>query len=199
MSNKERNSFLDITRIVAVLAVIMIHTSSGFVTLYDTSSIEFLWGNIFDSISRIGVPLFVMISGSLMLDEEKNITIKSLLSKNIKNIVYLLIFWSVIYCSIYEVIFPLIKGEALNFPSIIVSLENGHFHMWYLYMMIGLYLITPFLREFVKKENKQLVLLFIAAALATQFTLPVLNVLPIKYRGGGLFDKSHGTVLLGFF
>ena len=77
MSNKERNSFLDITRIVAVLAVIMIHTSSGFVTLYDTSSIEFLWGNIFDSISRIGVPLFVMISGSLMLDEEKNITIKT--------------------------------------------------------------------------------------------------------------------------
>jgi len=91
---KERNSALDITRIIAVLAVIMIHVSSKFVVSYDISSVEFLCGNIFDSISRIGVPLFVMISGALMLDEERNVNIK----QNIKSVVCLLLFWSIVYC-----------------------------------------------------------------------------------------------------
>lgn len=73
MSNRERNSRLDIIRIVAVLAVIMIYTSANFVTSFDVFSTEFIGGNIFDSLLRIGVPLFVTISGSLMLDENRNI------------------------------------------------------------------------------------------------------------------------------
>lgn len=56
---------LDITRIVAVLAVVMIHSSARFITESKTAY-EFTAGNIFDTIARIGVPLFIMISGALM-------------------------------------------------------------------------------------------------------------------------------------
>lgn len=179
MNDRERNCFLDITRIAAVLAVVMLHTSADFVTSYDTSSSEFIWGNIFDSASRIGVPLFVMISGSLMLDENKIISIRNLIFNNIRTIVCLLFFWSALYSGVYNIAFPLIIGEAINFKKVIYSLLMGHYHMWYLYMIIGLYLITPFLREFVKKENKRLILLFIVISLIVQFTLPILNGLSL--------------------
>lgn len=197
--NKTRDSSLDITRIIAVLAVIMIHTSANFVISFKTSSIEFIWGNIFDSIARMGVPLFVMISGSLMLDENKDLQIKSLFLRNIKNIVLLLILWSAIYCSVYQVFLPLLNNESISYSKIIVSLINGHYHMWYLYMIIGLYLITPFLREFVKKENKRLVLLFITIALVSQFTLPLLNGLTLICGTFTHLTKFIEKFNLGFF
>mgnify|MGYP002518752370 CR=1 FL=1 len=68
--DKSRNLSLDCVRIVAVLAIVMIHLSASYLN-YGVSSPMFLWGNIFDGLSRVGVPLFVMVSGALMLDEKK--------------------------------------------------------------------------------------------------------------------------------
>lgn len=198
MSNR-RNISLDIIRIVAVLAVVMIHASADFVTCYDIGSTEFMWGNILDSISRIGVPLFVMVSGSLMLDEEKSISIKRILSHNIGNILFLLIFWSGFYSLWFSIAFPQIKGEALNLRGALSAFINGHYHLWYLFMMIGLYLITPFLKEFVRKENKQLVAFFILIALATQFTVPVLREVAIVWDDADFIIQYIDNFQLGFF
>ena len=69
---KERiwNKSLDIIKTVAIITVLMTHISASFVILFPVSSPEFIWGNIIDSLSRIGVPLFVMVSGALFLDED---------------------------------------------------------------------------------------------------------------------------------
>jgi len=200
MDTKGRNINLDITRIFAVMAVVMIHTSGEFVKSYDIKSTEFLWGNIFDSISRIGVPFFVMISGSLMLDEDRDISIKDIFFKNIKNIVLLYVLWSALYCLVYNVALPIANGEPLNVPAIISSLVMGHFHMWYLPMTAGLYLITPFLRELVKKKNKNMILLLIAISIATQFVVPLVNSLSLIWeKAAGLlhFVKRFNLEFLG--
>lgn len=176
---KERNISLDIIRIVAVLAVIMIHVSTLFVGAEDATAQEFFWGNIFNSISRFGAPLFLMVSGALMLDEKRVIRIKTLISKNIKNIVFLLLFWSVFYACIYSIAIPILEGTPLNYKDIINAILLGHYHMWFLHMIIGIYFITPFLREFVKKENKQLLNLFFAVAVITQFSQPIIKGLSL--------------------
>lgn len=173
---KERNLSLDIIRIVAVMMVIMIHTSDGFVTLREPSSREFLVGNIFDSVAMIAVPLFVMLSGALMLDEGRQITIRGLLRKNIKNIVILMLFWGAVYSLLYNVCLPLYYGKSLSLRAIVLDVIVGHFHMWYLYMIVGLYLITPFLRRFARRADKNMVLFFIGMALCTQFLLPIINM-----------------------
>ena len=74
----KRNYSLDIARIVAIMAVAMIHCSANFVIHFNLFSTEFILGNIFDAASRVGVPLFLMISGALFLDERKDITLKSM-------------------------------------------------------------------------------------------------------------------------
>lgn len=197
--SKGRSVSLDITRIIAILAVVMIHISGIFVVSYETTTPEFFWGNIFDSISRIGVPLFVMISGALMLDENRNFSIRSLLLKNIKNIVSLLIFWSVLYCCIYKIAFPLLRGETLNFKRIVYSIIMGHYHMWYLYMIIGLYLITPFLREFVNKKNKDLICFFLTVSVLTQFLQPIVNGLSLMWDDVLYFAEFIESFHLEFF
>ena len=176
-AGKTRDISLDIIRIVATLAVVMIHCASPFVSGYKAGTPEFWVGNVLDGISRLGVPLFVMVSGSLFLREEKEVTVKGLFKKNVMNIGLILIVWSAFYTVVYQVIQPTIAGKAVNFNNVLSAFFKGHYHLWYLYMTIGLYLITPFLRTFVKKSNPSLVKLFLAISVSTQFTVPALKVL----------------------
>ena len=171
----KRNYSLDIARIVATLTVVMIHCSGTFVKNYKQYTSEFIFGNLFDSISRIGVPLFLMISGSLFLDERREVTLKNILFKNIKSLAIITIIWASIYSAVYNVMFPLLIGKSINVKSVLRGIVNGHYHMWYLYMIIGLYIITPFLRKFVCKENKSMVLFFIIISFCFQFLTPTIN------------------------
>lgn len=173
----KRNLSLDLARCVALLAVIMIHISDEFVSSYKLSSLEFYIGTALDGVSRLGVPLFVMISGSLFLDERRTVKVKKLYFKNIRSLIGLLLIWSALYSGVFNVILPVLSGKAVSVRAFINDWALGHYHMWYLYMIIGLYVITPFLREIVKKRNKQLVLLFIGLALMVQFSIPVIRAL----------------------
>ena len=175
-TESERNYSLDIARVIAILLVVMIHASTSFVKNSAENTLTFLTGNIFDSVSRAGVPLFLMISGALLLDESKNITPKDMFRKALATI-GLLIAWSIIYAVAFQLVFPILTGEPVVLFEFIKHAVAGHFHMWYLYMLVGIYLATPFLRCFVKKENSRLVLLYIAVSMISTYIRPLINIL----------------------
>lgn len=54
-TKETRNISLDATRVVAVAAVLLTHVSTQFVMYYDVETAQFVWGNIFDSLSRLAV------------------------------------------------------------------------------------------------------------------------------------------------
>lgn len=193
------NVNLNLVRVVAIAAVILLHASAGFAAIFDLGTPEFLWGNFFHSLSRIGVPLFVMTSGALMLNEEKPFSLKKLFSGNILPMVILLVVWSALYAVGFQILIPALQGERIRLSSIIEAFLLGHYHLWYLYMQIGLYLALPLLRRIVSKANKNLVLLYIAISLLTQFTVPLIRSAALQWEGAGVLlsflDKFH----LGFF
>lgn len=171
-----RNYSLDLMRILAICAVVMTHCSASFLGNFPVFSREMIWGNIFDSLSRLGVPCFVMISGALFLDERKEITLKGIFSRQIKDIFIITVVWAIIYSLVFNGLSALLNHRALNLRKTISNMISGHYHMWYLYMIIGLYAATPFLKKFVCKENHNMVLVFIIISLLTQFTLPLVNM-----------------------
>lgn len=173
----QRNHLLDVARLIAICAVIMVHCSADFVAFFPLDSHEFIIGSVFNSLSRIGVPLFVMISGALFLDERKNVTLKSIFSKNIKSLAIITVIWSSFYSTIYQILLPLLGNEAVNVKAFLSAIVFGHRHMWYLYMIIGLYAITPFLRKIVNSENKELVLLFVGISFCVNFFEPVIDAI----------------------
>lgn len=94
-SNKaqtERTVYLDYLRVLATFAVMIIHISS--VNWYSTDVNGYDWQvlNFYDSIVRWGVPIFVMISGSIFLNRE--IYMKRIYSKNILRLVVAFVVWS---------------------------------------------------------------------------------------------------------
>jgi surface polysaccharide O-acyltransferase-like enzyme len=74
-------------------------------------------------------------------------------------------------------VFALMQKQEISLLSFFDHFILGHHHLWYLYMLIGLYLITPILRILTKQEHAKKVLYFILLSVAFQFFIPFLNLL----------------------
>jgi len=145
-------NWIDNARVVAVFAVVFLHVSLEVVFGAEIGSFNWWVGNIYNSFVRWCVPLFVMISGFLLLDPEKNEDIKTFYAKRVSRILIPLVFWSVFF-SIYTFLKGMmLRGEHITLLSLGKNILQGvpYGHMWFLYMILGLYLITPFFRKLVK-------------------------------------------------
>jgi len=161
MEEKKRIYYLDVLRTIACIAVIMIHSSATLTIKCEVNSTNFEIGNVWDALGRIGVPLFVMISGALMLDKNYNCS-KEKMKKHIARMIEFFMFWSILYCIIYEILIPkFINHDSIKINKVITELIKGHYHLWFIYLIIGVYLIVPLLRLWVKDENKKYVKYFI--------------------------------------
>lgn len=79
--DKKRTAYLDFVRILACIMVVGVHVSALCLETLDVTSTNFKVMNGFDCFSILGVPLFVMISGSLLLSEEHSYNVKDLYLK----------------------------------------------------------------------------------------------------------------------
>lgn len=193
MKNKRVYS-LDVIRVTAILAVIIIHTAAEFVDGAALDSFEFCIANVLDSIARMGVPLFVMLSGALMLNEERTMPPSKAVRKAVRVYAILLI-WSTIYAGIFYLLFPTYCPSFLNIErswgAFIRAVARGHYHLWYLSMIIGLYLITPVLRLFVKKENRGFIKYLLLLMIAIKSVLPFVNYCADRLCGGESLLSLH--------
>lgn len=150
----------DLLRIFALLAVILVHCSglekTELVNLgFPEKMVIFL-----TSIVTWQVPIFVMISGRFFLDLERKISPLKIV-KSIKRLIVAFLLWNIIYQLHY-----IVSGvyDGLNWKGIISQALIGPYHFWFLYMLITMYAITPFLRKFTDKNRLMeyfLVLFFI--------------------------------------
>ena len=67
-NNKERIIHYDLLRIVAAFSVVMLHSTAQYWYTLDIYSSEWIIANTYDAIFRFGVPIFVMMSGALLLN-----------------------------------------------------------------------------------------------------------------------------------
>lgn len=139
----KRILWLDVLRILSILAVVMIHVSVQNFDKLEAGSPSNIVFAVFDGLSRFAVPVFVMISGALMLNRELNF--KKCLSK-VGRLLIVWVFWCVFYAG-----FTLAVGKGKE--AALHDLIFGHFHMWFLPMIAALYLATPVLRMLAKNQR----------------------------------------------
>lgn len=148
--NRETN--FDLLRIIATIAVIIVHISAVFKNgITDLNVFGYLYTEhiptiiLYDTILRFSVPCFVMISGAFLLANEKNADYKYFYKKSLKSIgVYTAIF-SVLYV-LYDELLIIKRGSNLRDLIIpIKSLIKGvpYYHMWYLYTLLIIYMFVP--------------------------------------------------------
>lgn len=193
----KRNYTIDTLRTIATLLVILLHVSAEYVIkgmndlTFDTS---FWIGNIVDSFSRICVPLFVLISGMFLVG--RNETFEQSYQKRASRILIPLITWTIIYL-LYQISISFITDNAIDIKSILISaiLGNPFYHMWYLFMIIGLYLITPVINNSISKASRNN--LWIVATLLLLFGM--LNSSYDKFMNNKSFFILWFVNYLGYF
>lgn len=144
MENKQRILYFDVLRIIATLAVVMLHVSAQGWYGDDVLSLRWFALNLYDSCVRWAVPVFVMISGALFLG--RDVPLSKLFQKNILRLATAFVFWSALYA--------LRDYFYYNLPlrQVIFNFTQGHYHMWFIYMIAGLYLLQPILRRVAEEE-----------------------------------------------
>lgn len=163
---------LDILRILSISAVVLLHTAGQHWGDADVYGTEWLASNLFDAITRWAVPVFVMISGALFLDPQKSQPVKKLFKRNILHICQIILFWGFLYALCYRSIDITSTSSVLDFLK---AGLYGHFHLWFLFMIIGLYVVTPILRCITKDEKTTSY--FLALATVLNVILPYFSVL----------------------
>lgn len=161
-SKSERILLYDILRILSIFSVILIHVSAE---NWYKPGVDRFWleNNFLNCLVRWSVPLFVVITGALLLDRE-NITIKSTYLKYFKKILICLIIWHFFYYFYTTPIFTI--------SSFIKAAKEGilgttYAHLWYLYLLLGLYALLPILNKLVKALNKKELLYLLIIGFAT--------------------------------
>ncbi len=151
--NYKSTDYLDILRWFAASIVVLHHVASGIVDTVPEQMMAMelnIYGMI-KNITTVGVPIFLMISGSLMLDPKKEIGIERTLKHYVPRILVVLFLFGVPFA-----VMELIVNEGGFSPMMLVEgffltlAGNTWAHMWYLYELAGIYLLTPFLKEIIK-------------------------------------------------
>ncbi|GHU81162.1 membrane protein [Clostridia bacterium] len=169
-----RKYYLDIARVVATITVVLFHVNAQVNLDGGNFGADFYFTNFVMLIETWAVPVFIMISGVLFLDPNRDVKIKS----HIIKIALILLFWGGI---IYNVIVTTIINKSFSPSYILIGIYNVligkmeyAYQFWYLYIIIGLYSITPVLRAFVKTAPKKQLQAFIAVAFIVFTVLPVI-------------------------
>ena len=146
----QRVVYLDILRIIATFAVIFLHVSCR---EYYSAFISYDWYlAVFNgSLVRWAVPIFVMISGALFLNPAKEIPFKDLLTQKVFRLLKIYLFWWIFY-SVVMSSCSLLFGDTIGLPFSYDFLMP-RFHLWFLPMLMGIYLLIPFLRKIAADES----------------------------------------------
>lgn len=163
-TNLQKFLWIDMIRVLAIFLVVIDHNNgfSNALSLGNQATTLFL-----SSFTRIGVPLFVMVSGSLLLTRETSYT--SFFTRRIQRVLIPWITWSVIYS-----VWFFYTRDTIDSTYGIVKLFYQTFfgQFWYLWMLFGLYLLTPVLWKFIKAATSKDVLYAIGLWFAFSSLLP---------------------------
>ena len=192
IKNANRVFYFDYLRIVAIFAVIFLHTAAQNWYITDVSSFEWNVFNFYDSLVRWGVPVFVMISGALFLNKEQ--LISKLYRKNILRMLIILFFWSTIYATWGY----LVLHQNTTLKDSFFSIVKGPSHLWFLYMLIGLYMVVPFLQKII--QDRKIAKYFVILSLVFAFIIPnLIKIINLKFPSiAEVLNEVINTMRLNF-
>ena len=171
---------VDVIRTVAIVGVILLHAAND-LTSQQMSWFEIVRWNtvtVYQSIGRLGVPLFLLLTGALLLQPSKlTEPIGIFFKKRVARIGLPFIFWGAIYFAWDFLVVNKINNQPITTNSIIQGVLTGpYYQFWYLYLLLGLYLITPILRVIMAHASRDLIkyiliLWFLGAAIVPTIAL----------------------------
>lgn len=151
------NVSLDLLRIIACYLVIQVHAGEFFYIGAEGQVItgnDTFWVNIFNSLGRTAVPLFIMLTGYFLLPVKEGM--RTFFKKRFTRVLIPFVIWCAVY-AFYQYFTGVVdlKTAFINLLKIPVNFGTEVGHLWYIYMLIGLYLFAPVISPWIEKATKK--------------------------------------------
>jgi len=214
MENKRRNIKYDIIRTLAIFCVVLCHCAEliyNALLVTNRTSLNGFFVLVFFTIGRLGVPLFLFLSGFLLLKKQME-TDEDVLKFYKKNLLPLFIaneIWVILY-NIYLSFTGTINVTIADVIQELLLLKSAPpLNMWYMPMILGMYLAIPFLAKIVKVFSRKSLWIGMSVVLIICFLIPSIchsmkffnldvsfnSILDLEFLGG-LFGAY---LILGYF
>ncbi len=137
----------DAMRVFGVLAVMLVHVCD--MVMFDRNVTPHNWwvANVIDATGRWAVPVFIMLSGALLLNPSRDETARRFYRRRLTRLGWPILFWSAFFMlfSVYYIRWGTPKGAW-------TGLMKGapYMHLHFVFRLMGLYAITPMLRVYVR-------------------------------------------------
>jgi len=177
---------IDAMRVIAILAVVLIHTTTRTLEATHYALTGYSWTLFFNQISRFAVPLFFLISGFVLeLCSEHEINYLTFLKKRFTKIFIPYIFWSLIYY------FFVYTNNHDNLVRVILT-GNASYQLYFIPTLCIFYMVFPLFHKIYKFIAHPLILISFGAL---QFWFLYQDYF-IKHAG---FDSPQRIATLSFF
>ncbi|MCH5236706.1 MAG: acyltransferase [Muribaculaceae bacterium] len=159
-----RSIWIDWLRVAAIFFVIIVHSTEPFYLGGEGSLIlsksDAFWVSFFDSFARACVPLFIIGSSYLQFPLHYN-TKEFFLRRAIRILIPFAV-WTGVYAFIW--------GEPIeNFRNLLLNFNYAAGHLWFVYMLLGIYLLMPMLSPWAEKVSRNELLFYLSICLFTSF------------------------------
>lgn len=172
---QRRIAYLEWLRVLAALAVVVMHLCATPWNGSPVGSGDWQALTVLDGLARWPVPVFLMITGAVFPEKP----VKELFRKSILRIAGAFVFWSGLYAAIS-------LSQGADGAAALREFLLGHYHLWYLYYLAGIYMICPFLRKITEDEGLTRYFLALSMVFA--------NILPRLAEGAALISPEAGAL-----
>ena len=153
MQTKNKTAYFEWLRIFAAAAVVVMHTEGIWWPSMDHTLAQWRTLTFWDALVRWPVPVFIMITGAIFLP--RTTELKTVLKRYIPRMAAAFLIWSGIYA-----LYGLYRGAAAE--QTLSDFLTGHYHLWYLPYLCGVYLMLPFVQRIVTDRRLGTQLLWVS-------------------------------------
>lgn len=150
----KRIKYCDALKALAIILVILIHVVGVYRDVFiNSNKVYYFFLSLLDSIDRIAVPSFFMVTGILMLNKKPEKKYSIYLKKRMPKLIITFTIFSLIYY-IYETYKADQSLSVFSFTKTFLTYGGFKYHLWFMYEIIRIYILIPFLYSFIKSLKK---------------------------------------------
>ena len=194
-----RVAYLDSLRSLAIFQVVLAHSAVLTLAEYPDNLSAWLQANFYHCFSPDCVPIFVLMSGALTLTRPGKLDFTAFYRQRLPKLLIPLIFWTLIYVLWKQ----FVMSAGLAWGEVLLRLSEGRMYgpLWFLWRMVGLTLITPYIKVLYDNLSKRQINFFILFWIIFTFIKPItkiyFNVTPGMFQYDTLFSLYTGYFVLG--
>lgn len=194
---------LDFLRVLAIAAVVIIHCEMPIIIMLTPASTTWIIADIIDSYLRWCVPVFIMLSGALLIRPETFRHIASFYKRRMSRILVPLLAWPVLYV-LWAILFRGVPVHPAEFThGLLIGDPVAGYQLYFLFIIAGLYVIAPLLSAYAHSVSRRVfgastaLAFFIATAWLT-----LVYILPDRDEAYTMFTAwlpYVGYFMLGYY